>query len=44
MYLDIFAGILCVIVAVTGVWVWWLDHSEPSPDQTQHKEEQNEEL
>ncbi len=27
MNMDIFVGIMCVLFAVAGIWVWWLERS-----------------
>ena len=33
MAMDIFVGVMCVIAAAAGIWVWWREHgSDPEQD------------
>lgn len=33
MAMDIFVGVMCVMAAVAGVWVWWMENGGRGDDE-----------
>lgn len=32
--MDIFVGVLVVLVAAAGVWAWWIEHNNKKDDES----------